>query len=202
MAPKKTAPDAADAAPDDGAAKRGQSAAARDEKGRLKKGHGMPGPGRPALPDFFKQKAPDALKKLLDVALGKDKDIDEPNLRVRALETCVAYIYGPPQKARHERFIPMDEEERMRLVEATVVAAAVEGNVDAALAYLEAKDPQRWGKQKPDDGDADMVDTIDFVPMVQTSTAAPAPGSTTVAASSTPPSSSSTSSSTSSSRPK
>ena len=191
MAKTKALPPAADAAPDDGAAKRSQSVAARDEKGRLKKGHGMPGPGRPALPPFFKAKAPDALKKLLDVALGKDKDIDEPNLRVRALETCVAYIYGPPQKARHEQLLPVDDEERMRLVEATVVAAALEGNVDAALAYLEAKDPQRWGKQKVDEGDADMVDTIDFVPMVQTSTAPPAAGATTVASAASPPASTS-----------
>ena len=156
----------------------------------------MPGPGRPALPDFFKAKAPESFKELLAVAFGKHKLIKDPNLRLRALETCVAYMYGPPQKARHEQLLPVDDEERMRLVEATVVAAALEGNVDAALAYLEAKDPQRWGKQKPDEGDADMVDTIDFVPMVQTSPAPPAAGPTTVASAASPPASTTTTTST------
>ena len=67
----------------------------RDANGRLlpgvklnPKGLG----GRPALPEWFKDKAPEALKYLLDVATGEVPV--EPELRFKAASIVVDRIYG------------------------------------------------------------------------------------------------------------
>lgn len=74
----------------------------KDEKGRWLAGNkaatGVG--GRPALPDWFKSAAPDALRYLLNVALDEVKDKDgqhvptEPKLRLQAAERVVERVYG------------------------------------------------------------------------------------------------------------
>lgn len=59
---------------------------------------GNPGGGRPALPDWFKSGAPEALKYLLAVATG-EQPVDDEALRVRAAESVVDRVYGKAPQA-------------------------------------------------------------------------------------------------------
>jgi len=70
----------------------------RDAKGRLLPGHSQAGPGRPALPDWFKSGAPEALKHLLAVATGAHP-VDDEAIRLRACETVVDRVYGKAPQA-------------------------------------------------------------------------------------------------------
>jgi len=68
----------------------------RDERGRLLPGQsanptGRNG-GRPALPDWFRDAGPLALKHLADVATGVEPA--EPELRFKAASIVVDRIYG------------------------------------------------------------------------------------------------------------
>lgn len=73
----------------------------RDNKGKFLAGNkaAVTG-GRPALPDWFKSAAPDALRYLLNVALDDVTDKDgkhvptEPKLRLQAAERVVERVYG------------------------------------------------------------------------------------------------------------
>ena len=55
------------------------------------------GPGRPALPSWFKDRAPEALKHLLDVAVGEAPA--DPKTRLRAAEIVVERFYGKAQES-------------------------------------------------------------------------------------------------------
>jgi hypothetical protein len=68
--------------------------AKRDEKGRLLPGQSANPRGKPALPDWFKSKAPEALRYLLEVATGEKGDC--PKLRLQAAERVVERFYGKP----------------------------------------------------------------------------------------------------------
>jgi hypothetical protein len=74
---------------------------ARDTSGKFLPGNkAAVNSGRPALPDWFKSSAPDALRYLLDVALDEVKDKkgvhipSEPKLRLQAAERVVERVYG------------------------------------------------------------------------------------------------------------
>lgn len=73
----------------------------RDNKGKFLPGNkAAVAGGRPALPDWFKSAAPDALRYLLNVALDDVTDKDgnhvptEPKLRLQAAERVVERVYG------------------------------------------------------------------------------------------------------------
>lgn len=73
----------------------------RDNKGKFLEGNKVAANGgRPALPDWFKSAAPDALRYLLNVALDDVTDKDgnhvptEPKLRLQAAERVVERVYG------------------------------------------------------------------------------------------------------------
>lgn len=86
---------------------------------------GNPGGGRPALPDWFKSGAPDALKHLLAVATG-EHPVDDEAIRLRACETVCDRVYGKAPQA----------------VEATVtseVTPAMQALLDLARARSEEK---------------------------------------------------------------
>ena len=70
-------------------------AAGREENGRF--GLGNPGGGRPPLPEWFKAKAPDALKHMLAVADGTVDD--EKISRMQACVEIVNRVYGHAPKA-------------------------------------------------------------------------------------------------------
>lgn len=66
----------------------------RDGTGKFLPGH-APQPnrgGRPVLPDWFKSRAPEALKYLLDVACGDEPA--EAKDRIKAAQTVVDRVYG------------------------------------------------------------------------------------------------------------
>lgn len=63
----------------------------RDRGGKFLPGNPSNG-GRPALPDWFKSRAPDALLYLVDVATGKEPV--EPELRLKAAALVVDRVYG------------------------------------------------------------------------------------------------------------
>jgi hypothetical protein len=74
---------------------------ARDTSGKFLPGNkAAVNSGRPALPDWFKSSAPDALRYLLNVALDDVTDKDgnhvptEPKLRLQAAERVVERVYG------------------------------------------------------------------------------------------------------------
>ena len=66
----------------------------RDEKGRLLAGSAPISRGKPAQPDWFKSKAPEALRYLLVVACGEKGEC--PKLRLQAAERVVERFYGKP----------------------------------------------------------------------------------------------------------
>lgn len=68
------------------------------EPGTGKFAKGNPGGGRPALPDWFKSGAPDALKHLLAVATGAHP-VDDEAIRLRACETVCDRVYGKAPQA-------------------------------------------------------------------------------------------------------
>lgn len=61
---------------------------------------GNSGGGRPKLPDWFKSRGPDALKKLLAYALD-DEDV-EPELRFKAVSSIVDRVYGKATETRED----------------------------------------------------------------------------------------------------
>jgi hypothetical protein len=67
------------------------TAVGRGARGQFLPGHQSTG-GRPALPDWFKSRAPDALLYLLDVATGVEPV--EPELRLKAAALVVDRVYG------------------------------------------------------------------------------------------------------------
>ena len=64
----------------------------RDAHGRLLPGQSGNPRGRPALPDWFKDAAPDALRHLVNVATGIEEV--EPELRLKAATLVVERFYG------------------------------------------------------------------------------------------------------------
>jgi hypothetical protein len=68
------------------------TALGRDARGLFLPGSTGNAGGRPSLPDWFKSRAPDALKYLLDVATGEEPA--EPELRVKAAALVVDRVYG------------------------------------------------------------------------------------------------------------
>jgi hypothetical protein len=55
-------------------------------------GNGVNGGGRPKLPDWFKDRAPQALRYLLLVAVGEEPA--EAKDRIKAAQTVVDRVYG------------------------------------------------------------------------------------------------------------
>ena len=63
----------------------------RDGTGKFLPGNPSKG-GRPALPDWFKDRAPEALRYLLLVAVGEEPA--EAKDRIKAAQTVVDRVYG------------------------------------------------------------------------------------------------------------
>lgn len=76
----------------------------RDEKGRLLPGNTANGGGWPKLPEWLKERGPEALKYIADVALGVEEA--EPDLRLKAAAIIVDRYYG---KAREQVVVSGDD---------------------------------------------------------------------------------------------
>jgi len=67
----------------------------RDEKGRALPGQSLNPRGKPAYPDWLKEAGPQALRYIVDVAVGNEQGI-EPRYRLRAAEVVVERVWGKP----------------------------------------------------------------------------------------------------------
>lgn len=165
--------------PDDkkkkGAAKRPKSDDDdRTDKGHFKKGHSIPGPGRPALPADFDGVGEKALKNIRGVVEGTIVMCDE--LRLRAWALAAQYVYGKPGKARVMTPLPKTDAERVKLLEDMLFQEAMNGDEQARKQLLAALAPEKYGDAVPEPVDPNMNDVLDVVPHVPattTSTAAP-----------------------------
>jgi len=83
----------------------GSKTVVRDERGRIVSGSLGLGGGRPPLPDFMKERGPDALRVLLAAASGRTVEGDPPaakelaascsdRVRIDASKTIVERVYG------------------------------------------------------------------------------------------------------------
>lgn len=163
MATKKAPPQTSDPPAQSSTA---APAPAKKVRGRpFPKGH-PGGPGRPKLPDFFKSRAPKALRELLDIADGTQA-VDKDSVRMAAIALVIEYYYGPAKSARVGAVVPVDNEQRIAMLEAVVADAAANGNAEAAIRMLEALDPTRWGKKPSDGGEDEQNDTLDWSPLVK-----------------------------------
>jgi len=121
---------------------------------------GNPG-GRRRTPDAIREAlaaaTPRAVARL--VALVDD---DDPRVALRAAEAVLEKTLAPaPLPA------PIPEGDRVALVEDRLLALALSGDRGAALAYLSAHAPDRYGAASDDSrASPDAVDTVDFVPRV------------------------------------
>lgn len=136
---------------------------------RFQKG-GPGGPGRPALPEAFKNSAPESLVIIERVAKTGffDAECEEeagPAVRWRALERHSDSVYGAPGKARIHSQIPSGDD-LIKLLESKVAEAALNGDAEAAVRMLEALDPARWGKRTSEPVDDDLVDLPSWTPLV------------------------------------
>ncbi len=67
----------------------------RDEKGRPLPGQSLNPRGKPAYPDWLKAAGPEALQYIVNVATGKERDV-ETKYRLRAAEVVVERVWGKP----------------------------------------------------------------------------------------------------------
>jgi hypothetical protein len=149
---------------------KGSKSADRDEKGRLRKGHNLPGPGRPALPDELTKAGPAALRRLVAMAERRKgyKVCDE--LWFKANDRIATLVYGKDGKTRVKGsegdISKLSKEQRIELLEDLLLMQALAGDRDANFKLLAALDPERYGgvKKEPDDPDAN--DTLDVEPLI------------------------------------
>jgi hypothetical protein len=99
-------------------------------------------------------------RKLVELASCGD-----PRTELRAVEVLLGHTVKPEPETCAE--VPTNQADVIAALERQVAALALAGDRQAALAFLAAHDPGRWGSLvgKPQVA-ADTVDTVEFVPLV------------------------------------
>lgn len=157
--------------------------ASRDGGGKFLAGNKLG--GRRRLPDWFKDRGPDALRMMAAIATGDTMEDDsdavrlaaadaDPALRAKAASEMADRIYGRAPTAPAVEFDSQDPATgRIERMETILEALAASGDRAAAGLLLAALDPARYGppgRVIPES--SDTVDSVDFVPAVVTSTKA------------------------------
>ena len=120
--------------------------------------------GRPRTPvevrEIFREATPSLARKLVELASCGD-----PRTELRAVEVLLSHTVRPEPETCAE--VPTNQADVIAGLERQVAALALAGDRQAALAFLAAHDPGRWGSLvgKPQVA-ADTVDTVEFVPLV------------------------------------
>ena len=120
--------------------------------------------GRPRTPvevrEIFREATPSLARKLVELASCGD-----PRTELRAVEVLLSHTVRPEPETCAE--VPTNQADVIAALERQVAALALAGDRQAALAFLAAHDPGRWGSLvgKPQVA-SDTVDTVEFVPLV------------------------------------
>ena len=121
----------------------------RDEKGRLLPGHGAPGPGKPALPSWFKEKGPQAIALLWAAASGEVAE-GLPDVVKKTAENLAADIDHKTRVAAIDKVI-----ERIH----GKVKDTVEVDVTGRDAFVDAMLAMAHKRREGDDDDTKRGDT-------------------------------------------